>query len=115
MDGYYVSLETTANLAKSGADKALGIFKIKNGIMTSLSDSQSDIDKTLAFLTGSTSYKVDIRVKHDAVNSVIAIDVFINGFKITAADASDIITPSPNIAIYSRTGSTFLIMYMQFH
>jgi len=107
MDGYYVSLETTANLAKSGADKALGIFKIKNGIMTSLSDSQSDINKTLAFLTGSTSYKVDIRVKHDTVNSVIAIDVFINGFKITAADASDIITPSPNIAIYSRTGSTF--------
>jgi hypothetical protein len=107
MDGYYVSLETTANLAKSGADKALGIFKIKNGIMTSLSDSQSDINKTLAFLTGSTSYKVDIRVRHDAINSVIAIDVFINGFKITAADASDIITPSPNIAIYSRTGSTF--------
>ena len=106
-DGYYVSLETTANSVKSGADKALGIFKIKNGIMTSLSDSQSDDNKTLAFLTGSTSYKVDIRVKHDAVNSVIAIDVFINGFKITAADASDIITPSPNIAIYSRTGSTF--------
>ena len=104
-DGYYVSLETTANLAKSGADKSLGIFKIKDGIMTSLTDSQSDDNKTLAFLTGSTSYKVDIRVKHDA--GVIAIDVFINGFKITAADASDIITPTANIAIYSRTGSTF--------
>ena len=75
--------------------------------MTSLTDSQSDINKTLAFLSGSTSYKVDIRVKHDTVNEVIAIDVFINGFKITAADADDIIVPTPNIAIYSRTGTTF--------
>jgi len=106
-DGYYVSLETTANLAKSGADKSLGVFKVKDGIMTSLTDSQSDITKTLAFLSGSTSYKVDIRVKHDTVNQVMAIDVFINGFRITAADASDIITPTPNLAIYSRTGSTF--------
>jgi hypothetical protein len=106
-DGYYVSLETTANLAKSGSDKSLGVFKVKDGIMTSLTDSQSDINKTLAFLSGSTSYKVDIRVKHDTVNEVIAIDVFINGFKITAADADDIIVPTPNIAIYSRTGTTF--------
>jgi hypothetical protein len=106
-DGYYVSLETTANLAKSGADKSLGVFKVKDGIMTSLTDSQSDISKTLAFLSGSTSYKVDIRVKHDKVNDVIAIDVFINGFRITAADASDIITPTSNISIYSRTGTTF--------
>ena len=106
-DGYYVSLETTANLAKSGSDKSLGIFKVKDGIMTSLTDSQSDINKTLAFLSGSTSYKVDIRVKHDTVNEVMAIDVFINGFKITAADASDIIVPTPNIAIYSRTGTTY--------
>ena len=106
-DGYYVSLETTANLAKSGADKSLGVFKVKNGIMTSLTDSQSDTNKTLAFLSGSTSYKVDIRVKHDTINGVIAIDVFINGFRITAADADDIIVPTSNIAIYSRTGSTF--------
>jgi len=107
MDGYYISMETTSNLADSGSDKALGIFKVKNGIKTSLTDSQQDKAKTLAFLTGSTSYKVDVRVKYDSTNQVVVIDVFINNFKITAADSNDILARTSNLAIYSNVGSTF--------
>ena len=107
MDGYYISMETTSNLVESGADKALGIFKVKNGIKTSLTDSQQDKAKTLAFLTGSTSYKVDVRVRYDATNQLVVIDVFINNFKITAVDSNNIIAPTSNLAIYSNVGSTF--------
>ncbi len=107
MTGYYVSMETTSNLADSGSDRALAIFKIKNGVKTSLTDSQKDKQKTLNYVAGSTSYKVDIRVNHDAAAGAVLIDVFINNFKISAIDTSDIITPTSNLAIYSSTGSAF--------
>jgi hypothetical protein len=107
MTGYYVSMETTSNLADSGSDRALAIFKIKNGVKTSLTDSQKDKQKTLNYVAGSTSYKVDIRVNYDSTAGAVLIDVFINNFKISAIDTSDIITPTSNLAIYSSTGSAF--------
>jgi len=107
MTGYYISMETTSNLADSGSDRALAIFKIKNGVKTSLTDSQKDKQKTLNYVAGSTSYKVDIRVNYDSTAGAVLIDVFINNFKISAIDTSDIITPTSNLAIYSSTGSAF--------
>lgn len=107
MNGYYVSMETTSNLADSGSDRALAIFKIKNGVKIPLTDSQKDKQKTLNYVAGSTSYKVDIRVNYDSVAGMVLIDVFINNFKISAIDASDIIAPTSNLAIYSSTGSAF--------
>lgn len=107
MDGYYVSMETTSNLADSGSDRALAIFKVKNGVKTPLTDSQKDKQKTLNYVAGSTSYKVDIRVNYDSAAGAVLIDVFINNFKISAIDTSNIITPTANLAIYSSTGSAF--------
>ncbi len=106
LDGYYVKLETTSNLPESGSDRPLSIFKVKNGVITPLQDSQEKgSNKSLAYLAQGVSYKVDIRVKVE--NSVVAIDVFINNFKVTAADTTDIISPTSNIALFSNANSTF--------
>ena len=106
LDGYYVKLETTSNLPESGSDRPLSIFKVKNGVMTPLQDSQEKgSNKSLAYLAQGVSYKVDIRVKVES--SVVVIDVFINNFKITAADATDIISPTSNVALFSNANSTF--------
>lgn len=105
LDGYYVKLETTSNLPESGSDRPLSIFKVKNGVITPLQDSQEDNSKSLAYLAQSVSYKVDIRVKVE--NSIVAIDVFINNFKVTAADSTDIVSPTSNIALFSNANSTF--------
>jgi len=107
MTGYYVSMETTSNLADSGSDRALGIFKVVNGVKTPLTDSQNEKQKTLNYIAGSISYKVDIRVNYDSVAGAVLIDVFINNFKISALDTTNIISPTSNIAIYSSTGSAF--------
>jgi hypothetical protein len=106
LDGYYVKLETTSNLPESGSDRPLSIFKVKNGVITPLQDSQEKgSNKSLAYLAQGVSYKVDIRVKVES--SVVVIDVFINNFKVTAADATDIISPTSNIALFSNANSTF--------
>lgn len=106
LDGYYVKLETTSNLPESGSDRPLSIFKVKNGVITPLQDSQEKgSNKSLAYLAQGVSYKVDIRVKVE--NSVVAIDVFINNFRVTAADTTDIISPTSNIALFSNANSTF--------
>jgi hypothetical protein len=106
LDGYYVKLETTSNLPESGSDRPLSIFKVKNGVVTPLQDNQEKgSNKSLAYLSQGTSYKVDIRVKVE--NSVVVIDFFINDFRVTAVDSLDIISPTSNIALFSNANSTF--------
>jgi hypothetical protein len=61
--------------------------------------------KSLAYLTEGVSYKVDIRVKIE--NSIVVIDAFINNFRVTAADADNIISPTENVALFSNANSTF--------
>jgi hypothetical protein len=106
LDGYYVKLETTSNLPESGSDRPLSIFKVKNGVITTLQDTQEKgSNKSLAYLTQGVSYKVDIRVKIQ--DSIVAIDVFINNFKVTAVDSSDILPKTRNMAVFSNANSTF--------
>ena len=105
--GYFVSMETTSNLAESGSDRSLGIFKIKNGVKTRLTDLQNKTQKSLNYVAGSTSYKLDIRVNSDPISGYVAIDLFVNNLKISAVDTSDVIAPTKNLAIYSSTGSAF--------
>jgi hypothetical protein len=106
LDGYYIKLETTSNLSESGSDRPLSIFKVKNGVIKPLQDSQEKgSNKSLAYLTQGVSYKVDIRIRIE--NSVVVIDVFINNFRITAADSQDIISPTKNVSLFSNVNSTF--------
>ena len=106
LNGYYIKLETTSNLPESGSDRPLSIFKVKNGVITQLPDSQEKgSTKSLAYLAQGVSYKVDIRIKIE--NSVVVIDAFINNFRITAADSNDIISPTKNVALFSNANSTF--------
>jgi hypothetical protein len=106
LNGYYIKLETTSNLPESGSDRPLSIFKVKNGVITQLPDSQEKgSTKSLAYLTQGVSYKVDIRIKIE--NSIVVIDAFINNFRITAADSNDIISPTKNVALFSNSNSTF--------
>ena len=105
LNGYYVKLETTSNLPDSGSDRPLSIFKVKNGVITPLKDSQEDNKKSLAYLAQGVSYKVDIRVKIQ--QSVVAIDVFINNFKVTAVDSTDTLPATSNMAVFSNANSTF--------
>jgi hypothetical protein len=106
LDGYYVKLETTSNLPESGSDRPLSIFKVKNGVIIPLKDTQEKgSNKSLAYLAQGVSYKVDIRVKVQA--TVVAIDVFINNFKVTAVDATDALPATGNVALFSNANSTF--------
>jgi len=105
LDGYYIKLETTSNQAESGSDKPLSIFKVKNGVITNLQDSQTDKTKSLSYLAQGVAYKVDIRVQ--VKNSIVSIDARVNNFKITAVDSSNIISPTSNIAVFSNSNSTF--------
>jgi len=106
LDGYYIKLETTSNLPESGSDRPLSIFKVKNGVITQLKDSQEPgSNKSLAYLAQGVSYKVDIRVQ--ATASVVVIDAFINNFKVTAVDSSNVLSPTSNVALFSNSNSTF--------
>ena len=102
MTGYFVLVQTTANLADT-ADKEVKIIKVVNGKQTILNDSQQgSSSKTLSGILGGISYKVDINVV--TTGSVRAIDVYINNFKITAVDSSSILPVTSNVAMLAATG-----------
>lgn len=105
LDGYYIKLETTSNQPESGSDKPLSIFKVKNGVITNLQDSQTDKTKSLAYLSQGVSYKVDVRVQ--VKESAVVIDARINNFKVTAVDSVDALSKTSNIAVFSNSNSTF--------
>jgi hypothetical protein len=111
--GYYVLLQTTANMDKTG-DQEVKIIKVVDGRVKKLNDTQKGIAKTLTGILGATSYKVDIKVKCQA--GVTAIDVYINNFKITATDVSSSTSTDPidkvlpitsNISMCATTGSAY--------
>ena len=102
MTGYFVSIQTTANLADS-ADKEVKIIKVVNGKQTVLNDSQQGSStKTLTGILGGISYKVDVNVVTSG--STRAIDVYINNFKITAVDSSSILPVTSSVAMLATAG-----------
>ena len=83
LNGYYIFMQTTSNTADSGTDKALVIVKVVNGYIVPLTDTQINQSKTLNYVAGATSYKLDVRVKVEP--TYVAIDAYINNFKIGRA------------------------------
>lgn len=111
--GYYVLLQTTANMDKTG-DQEVRIIKVVNGRVKKLNDTQKGIAKTLTGILGATSYKLDIKVK--CQSGVVAIDVYINNFKITATDVTSSTSTDPidkvlpitsNVSMCATTGSAY--------
>lgn len=105
LDGYYVIIQTTSNVTTGTKQKEIQIFKSVDGLLSKLTDSQTTDANTLNYVAGGTPYKVDLRV--DTSGSSTVIDLYINGFKISAADGENLIAPTSNIAVLSATGSSF--------
>jgi hypothetical protein len=102
MTGYFVLIQTTANLSDS-ADKEVKIIKVVNGKQTVLTDSQQNSStKTLTGILGGISYKVDVNVVTSG--STRAIDVYVNNFKITAVDSTAILPVTKNVSMLAATG-----------
>ena len=112
MNGYYIMMETTTNLAVHG-EKEVKILKVVNGKKTILSDSQNSASSTANGVVGAKNYKIDIKVKTSSAVNVI--DIYINNFKISAVDTSAANTTDPtklvlpatsNVALVSSVGSS---------
>jgi len=97
-------------------DKSLKIYKIVNTKRIYLQDSQDkDSGRLLGGVLTSTLYKLDIDVTVDTSAGVVAIDVYVNNFKVSAVDISTpnttdpkkkIISPTANIALFSKLYTT---------
>jgi len=86
-NGYYVLVRTTAY---AGLQKDIMIVKVKDNKLTVLKDSQQVSTKTLSGIYAGASYVIDVLVKKETLSGGVSrnvIQVFINGFKITATDS----------------------------
>jgi hypothetical protein len=113
MTGYFIEIKTEYSLLDT-KEKSIKILKFVNGVKKLLPDSQDGTNgKIYAGILGSSQYKVDIKV--EVTSQATVIDVYINNFKISAADiystsatANPIEKPIPKtnrLALFSNLGS----------
>jgi len=84
-DGYYIFINSTET-AGAVNKKEVRICKVKGGDIRVLNDSQKNTVTSLNGVYGGRSYDIDVKVKVQL--SSIKINVYINGFLITATDSS---------------------------
>lgn len=111
--GYFIEIKTEASLLDT-KDKSVKILKFVDGVKKALPDSQDGQNgKIYAGILGASQYKVDVKVEVTSLATII--DLYINNFKVSAADiynssanANPIdkpISKTNNIALYSNLGS----------
>lgn len=111
--GYFIEIKTEASLIDT-KDQSIKILKFVDGVKKALPSSQDGQNgKMYAGVLGSSQYKVDIKVEVTSVG--VIIDLYINNFKISAADIYSTATSAnpidkaipktSNIALYSNLGS----------
>ena len=111
--GYFVELKTDQS-NKDLKDKSLKIFKVVNSKRIYLTDSQdTESGRLLGGVLSSTLYKLDIDVTIE--DGITVIDVYVNNFKVSAADKNEVgttdprrnvIAPTSNIALFSILNKT---------
>lgn len=111
--GYFVEIQTDSS-NKDNKDKSIKIFKVVNGQKKILPDSQDgDNGKMYGGVIHSTQYKLDVNVEITQATTVI--DVYINNFKISAADVEapgatnpmeKLISPTSHFSMFSSLNTT---------
>ena len=113
-DGYYILIDSTET-AGAVNKKEVRICKVKGGDIRVLNDTQKNTVTSLNGVYGGRSYDIDVKVKVNL--SSVKINVYINGFLITATDSSgvyedengkssvnQILKPTKTIAIVCKYG-----------
>ncbi len=111
--GYFIEIQTDSS-NKDTKDKSIKIYKVVNGKKKLLPDSQDgENGKLYGGVIHSTQYKLDVNV--EVTTSTTVIDVYINNFKISAADVAtpgttnpleQLIAPTSNFAMFSALNIT---------
>jgi len=111
--GYFIEIQTDSS-NKDTKDKSIKIYKVINGKKKLLPDSQDgENGKLYGGVIHSTQYKLDVNV--EVTTSTTVIDVYINNFKISAADVAtpgttnpleQLIAPTSNFAMFSALNIT---------
>jgi hypothetical protein len=86
-DGYYILIDSTET-AGAVNKKEVRICKVKGGDIRVLNDTQKNTVTSLNGVYGGRSYDIDVKVKVNL--SSVKINVYINGFLITATDSSGV-------------------------
>jgi hypothetical protein len=110
--GYFVMIESTAS-SVSQDRKSIRIIKVDGKNIKVLTDTQRSADSTFEGIYGGRTYAIDVKVKVDA--GTVKILAYVNGFKITAVDKTDIALlkglqkikgPTERVALLSTKGTT---------
>lgn len=109
-EGYFVSVESSALAAVNKKDP-FKIYKVKDGQMYPLDDSQTASIGKYGAIFGGQAYKIDILVKKTSSN--VYITAYINGFKITATDSISndsteaILSPTDKLSLICTRGTVY--------
>lgn len=114
VSGYFIQIQTTVDSVRATTPREVSFFKLINGQYFKISDSQTiDLNQVVGVYPGQI-YKIDVKVKSTA--SKVEIIAYINGFKITAVDETNldnpILYPTNTVAAYAHLRTNMYLDYV---
>jgi hypothetical protein len=102
--GYFLRIQASAAGYSSTRQNDISVFKLKDGDLISIPDSQKTDITTLAGVNAGQAYKVDVKIKvTDGVKNEMTF--YVNGFQITAIDSTNPLPITNTVAMYSGSGT----------
>ena len=102
--GYFIRIQASSAGYSSTGQQDVSIFKVLNGDLIPIVDSQKTDITTLAGITAGQAYKVDVKIK--VTNGVKnEITIYVNGFQIAATDSVNPLPRTNTVAMYAGTGT----------
>lgn len=101
--GYFVQVDSTKRSGDISSKRRIRVFKVVKGDKIRLQDSQTGPESTIDAIHPGKIYKLDVKLKYET--NKVTIDLYVNGFKITATDTSNVLPRTKTVAIFSNIGT----------
>lgn len=102
--GYFVQVDSTKRSGDINSKRRIKLYRVSGQDKVFIADSQTIPENTIDIIYPGEPYKIDVKVKH--TGNVALIDIYVNGFRISAEDENPI-QPTNQIAMFSKIGTVF--------
>ncbi len=102
--GYFIQVDSTKRSGDVNSKRRIKLYRVSGQDKVFIADSQTIQENTIDLIYPGEPYKLDVKVKHSG-NSAL-IDIYVNGFRISAEDENPIM-PTNQIAMFSKIGTVF--------
>lgn len=102
--GYFIQVDSTKRSGDINSKRRIKLYRVSGQDKVFIADSQTIPENTVDIIYPGEPYKIDVKVKHNGSSALI--DIYVNGFRISAEDDTPL-NPTNQVAMFSKIGTVF--------